>query len=201
MEEVKFFSENKYPFWFLKGFYYRNKNNFNEALKCYNKALSYTRDRSARYLSKSEHEITVVKMKKGDFSGALELAERSYKTFKWNSFHIAAYFRCYVREKDCEIDKLNELLEEMEKSYDPHKEIVLSSMRAEMMFYYYKDFPGSVAQFKALFASSNDPFMNYAIDAFRDVCTDNDAMQLFHSVLRQNNQLKENENFIPESDN
>ncbi len=196
MDEVAYFNNNRYSYWFLKGFYYRNKFLYDEALKCYNKALSYSSNKRARYLSKSEHEITVVKMKMGDFAGALDIAERSYKTFKWNSFHIAAYFRCYVRTKDCDIDKLNELLDEMEKSYDPHKEIVLSSMRAEMAFYYEHDFPKSVEMFKALFASSSDPFMNYAIDSFRDVCRDSDAMQLYNAVIRSYKKIKVDENFI-----
>lgn len=200
MDEVKYFNSEKYPFWFLKGFYYRNKHAFDDALVCYNRALEYTHNKRARYLSKSEHEITVVKMKMGDFSGALDLAERSYKTFRWNSFHIAAYFRCYVRTRDCDIDMLNNLIAEMENSYDPHKEIVLSSMRAEMAFYYYKDFPKSVELFKTLFMSSSDPFMNYAIDAFRDVCRDNDAMQLYNSVLRQNKGINVEESFIYDGD-
>ncbi len=196
MDEVKYFSNNKYSYWFLKGFYHRNKYQYDDALKCYNKALSFASNRRARYLSKSEHEITVVKMKMGDFSGALDIAERSYKTFRWNSFHIAAYFRCYVRMKDCDIDKLNDLIEEMEQSYDPHKNIVLSSMKAEMAFYYEHNFPKSVEMFKKLFASSSDPFMNYAIDSFRDVCRDNDAMQLYNSVIRNNKKMKIDDSFV-----
>ena len=200
MEEVKYFSNEKYPYWFLKGFYYRNKNLFDDALTCYNTALSHSRHKRAHYLSKSEHEITVVKMKKGDFTGALELAERSYRTYKWNSFHVAAYFRCYVRIKGCDIDILNGLIEEMANSYDPHKEIVLATMRAEMAFYYFKSFPQSVALFKSLFSAHTDSFVNYAIDAFRDVCKDNDAIQLFNAVIRQNKKLKVDEAFIYEEE-
>lgn len=196
MEEIKYFSSNKYSYWFLKGFYYRNKYFYDEALNCYNKALSYSSNKRARYLSKSEHEITVVKMKMGDFVGALDVAERSYKTFRWNSFHIAAYFRCYVRTKDCDIDRLNELLDEMEKSYDPHKDIVLSSLRAEMAFYYDHDFPKSIELFKSLLESNADPFINYAIDSFRDVCKDNDAMQVYNSVLRNFKRIKVDDSFI-----
>ncbi len=98
--------------------------------------------------------------------------------------------------KDCDIDKLNDLIEEMEQSYDPHKNIVLSSMKAEMAFYYEHNFPKSVEMFKKLFASSSDPFMNYAIDSFRDVCRDNDAMQLYNSVIRNNKKMKIDDSFV-----
>lgn len=196
MEEVKYFDTNKYSYWFLKGFYYRNKYNYSEALNCYNKALSKARDPRARHLSKAEHEITIVKIKMGDFAGALDLAERSYKTFKWNSFHIAVYFRCYVRTKDRDIEKLNELLNEMEKSYDPHKDIVLPSMRAEMAYYYNNDFVKSVNLFKELFNSQTDPFINYAVDSFRDVCKDQDAMTLFFSVIRMYKHIQVDDKFI-----
>lgn len=196
LEEINYFDKNKYSFWFLKGFYFRNKCQFDDALRCYNKALSYPSNKKAKYVSKAEHEITIVKMKMGDFAGAFDLAERSYKTFKWNSFHIAAYFRCYVRMKDCDIDILNELLKEMDESYDQHKEIVIASMRAEMAFYYKHDFPKSVELFKDLFESNDDPFINYAVDSFKTVCKDNDAMQLYGSVIRSYKKIKYDDSFI-----
>lgn len=194
LDEVKYF--DKYPYWFLKGFYFRNKEQYVLALDCYDKALRYTYDKRARYLSKSEHEITLVKMKMGDFGGALDLAKRSYDTFNWNSFHIAAYFRCYVRSRDREVGELDRLLEEIEKSHDPHKEIVLDTMRMEKAFYCEKDPAKAASIFDSILKSNQDSFVGYAVDAYRQICKDNESMELFSALLRKNKKIRYNENAI-----
>lgn len=186
LDEIKYFHDkSNYTLNFLKGFYYRNLKDYPKALQFYNLALKNSSDHNAQYISKSEHEITVVKMKTGDYGGALSLARRSYEKFPWNSFHISSYFRCLVRMPDRNEEVLQELMAAMESSYDPHKEIVIGTMRAEYDFFYKNDLGGAIEEYRSIFRNYHDGFVNYAVDSFRDICERRNAEVMYQSVLKE----------------
>ena len=184
LQAVEYFKNSDYSYYFLRGFYERHRKNYPKAEEFYEKALERSRSSSDReYVSKAEHELVIVKMELEDYTGALELAEKSYEREKDNSYHIEAYFRCLVRNVHSDKDLLMELINRMERSYAEGKIEIAGTMKAEYEFYKKNDFSSAVRQMKAIL--TNNPNSKYAKRAFRRMCKDNDAENVYSSAMRE----------------
>ena len=186
LQAVEFFSESNYSYNFLRGFYERQKRNYEKAQDFYEKALEQSRHSSDReYVSKAEHELVIVKMELEDFRGALELAQESYERERDNSYHVEAYFRCLVRSAHPDKEQLRELIERMESSYATGKETIARTMEAEYSFYIDHDFPKAIEIMKDILKRDLTEKKYYVERALKTMCKDNDAESLYHSVIKE----------------
>lgn len=185
LNEVAYFKDSDYSYYFLRGFYERHKKHYPKAEEYFEKALEGSKRSSDReYVSKAEHELVMVKMELEDYKGAMELAENSYEREKDNSYHIEAYFRCLVRSAHPDRDLLKELIERMKRSYADGSEIIAGTMEAEYKFYIEHDFPKSVEIMKEIIVIENSKKKNYAERAFRRICKDNDAENVYFGIMK-----------------
>lgn len=185
LSEVNYFNNSDYSYYFLRGFYERHQRHFSKAEKYFEKALECNKPSSERdYVSKAEHELVMVKMELEDYKGALNLAEKSYERDKDNSYHIEAYFRCLVRSAHPDKNLLKDLIERMERSYADGKETIAGTMEAEYKFYVDNDFPGTVEKIKEVIVADAGEKRGYAERAFKRICKDNDAENVFIGVMR-----------------
>lgn len=186
LTEVDYFRDTDYSYYFLRGFYERHKKNYLKAEEYYEKALEKSKFSSEReYISKAEHELVIVKMELEDYRDALELAEKSYEREKDNSYHIEAYFRCLVRSAHPDRGLLKELIGRMERSYAEGKEEIAGTMEAEYKFYIEHDFPGAVEKMREVLGMELVKKKHYAERAFKRICKDNDAENVFYGVMRE----------------
>lgn len=184
LQAVEYFKNSDYSYYFLRGFFERHKRNYPKAEEYYEKALERSKSSSDReYVSKAEHELVIVKMELEDYTGALELAEKSYEREKDNSYHIEAYFRCFVRNAHSDKVLLRELISRMERSYAEGKDEIAGTMKAEYKFYKENDFSGAVNLMKEVFTTN--PNSKYALRAFKRMCKDNDAENVFNGIMRE----------------
>lgn len=183
LQAVEYFKNSDYSYYFLRGFFERHKKNYPKAEDYYEKALERSKSSSDReYVSKAEHELVIVKMELEDYIGALELAEKSYNREKDNSYHIEAYFRCLVRNAHSDKELLRELISRMERSYAEGKEEIARTMKAEYKFYKESDFTSAIQQIKEILTTF--PKSKYAQLALKRMCKDNDAENVFNSIMK-----------------
>lgn len=195
-DEVKYFESSPYSYNFLRGFYYRHTKNYPKAEEYYRKALDNTRKYDEdSYTSKAEHEMVMVFMALDHYGEALELAKSSYKKESSNTFHIEAYFRCLVRSVRPDKEVLYRLMEEMDKSFDDHRETIYRTMKAEYCFYIKGDFPKAVALLRQIINDNTDNFYRYAVRALREMCNKQDAMSIYNSVIKSCKKFREEEDF------
>lgn len=184
LQAVEYFRNSDYSYYFLRGFFERQKKNYPKAEEFYEKALKRSKSSCEReYVSKAEHELVIVKMELEDYTGALELAEKSYNREKDNSYHIEAYFRCLVRNAHSDNQLLRELISRMDRSYAEGKEEIAGTMKAEYKFYKEHDFSNAVQQMKEILTSN--PRSKYAQLALRRMCKDNDAENVYNSIMSE----------------
>jgi tetratricopeptide (TPR) repeat protein len=184
LQAVEYFKNSDYSYYFLRGFYERHKGNYPKAEEYYEKALERSKSSSDReYVSKAEHELVIVKMELEDYSGALELAEKSYEREKDNSYHIEAYFRCLVRNAHADKELLRELITRMERSYAEGKVEIAGTMKAEYKFYKENDFSSAVLLMKEILTTN--PNSKYAHRAFKRMCKDNDAENVYNGIMKE----------------
>ena len=189
LHAVEYFKNSDYSYYFLRGFYERHRRNYPKAEEFYEKALEKSKSSSDReYVSKAEHELVMVKMELEDYPGALELAEKSYEREKDNSYHIEAYFRCLVRNAHADKDLLMELISRMERSYAEGKVEIAGTMKAEYKFYIEKDFSGAVYLMKEILSTNGSS--KYAQRAFKRMCKDNDAENVYNGIMKEIRQGK-----------
>ena len=188
LTEVDYFKSSDYSYYFLRGFYERHKKNYPKAEEYYEKALEKSKYSSDReYVSKAEHELVIVKMELEDYKGALDLAEKSYEREKDNTYHIEAYFRCLVRSAHPDKVLLKDLIDRMERSYAEGKEEIAGTMWAEYKYYVNHDFPGAVDKMREVLGMDLVKKKSYAERAFKRICKDNDAENVYFSIMRELN--------------
>ena len=184
IQAVEYFRNSDYSYYFLRGFFERHKKNYHTAETYYEKALEKSKTASDReYVSKAEHELVMVKMELDDYTGALELAEKSYEREKDNSFHIEAYFRCLVRKVHSDKFLLQELIKRMKRSYAERKDEIAGTMEAEYKFYKENDFQGAVLLMKEVLTAN--PKSKYAHRALKIMCKYNDAESVYNGVMKE----------------
>lgn len=138
-EEVRYFkdeireTETLKDYYFLLGFYYRNVDRMDEAENYFLQVLDQD-----PYHSKAKRELINVYLRTGEYAKALNWAAENYERQRTNILHIQAYFTCLIKKEeldDDDIDILNELMTQAEKSLDKKAEDIAREMRAEFNFY------------------------------------------------------------------
>lgn len=133
---ISFFKNeiNNLDYYFLLGFYHRNKNNKPKALDYYLKALEYYPEHS-----RTKREIVNLYLSLGQYDEALDLAKENYEKRKTNIYHIHSYFISLIRRKnkfpDSEIYTLKKLMNAVELSPDIKSVDILRCMKGEYAYY------------------------------------------------------------------
>ena len=115
--------------YFILGFYYRRKGDFDKALEYLEKA-----NRQYYDTNKVRRELVEVYMKMGNIEEALDLAKINYDNRPDNVFHIQAYFQCIntkpIRTAE-DITLQRKLLSEMEMSNARNASSMLVEMKKQ----------------------------------------------------------------------
>lgn len=114
---------------FLRGFFYRNKQQYPEAEKKYREALS-----KEPKMQRAKRELVSVLLSQRMYPEALDLSRENYETNRDNTYHICAYFRCLIQKHPLmreDIDTLDRLIIEVGESDSKKKESLVSSMKLE----------------------------------------------------------------------
>lgn len=122
---------------FLYGFYLRFKGQYDPAMTFLQRSLDINPTSQ-----KAKRELVNILLLRQDFKKAIELAKENYNQQKLNAFHIQAYFICLIRKpylsrEDKEI--IEQLLKNIEKSYDSKAKEIASVMNAEFEYFLNKD--------------------------------------------------------------
>lgn len=130
---------NNLDYYFLLGFYHRNKGNKAKALEYFESALlSYSEH------SRTKREIVNIYLSQGKYQDALELARQNYEKRQTNIYHIHSYFICLVRRQipftDSTILILQKLMNAVKISPDVKADDILRCMHGEFAFYVKGDF-------------------------------------------------------------
>ncbi|WP_127018807.1 toll/interleukin-1 receptor domain-containing protein [Flagellimonas beolgyonensis] len=139
-DHISFFKNetDNLDYYFLLGFYYRNKGNREKALEYYFKALN-----SYPEHSRTKREIVNIYLSLGKYDEALELAQQNYEKRQTNIYHIHSYFVSIIRKKKVDsydINTLKKLIDSMASSSDIKAEDILNCMRGEFAYYIEKNF-------------------------------------------------------------
>lgn len=136
-EIVRYFkdevSDNLKDYYFLLGFFYRNKDKMNEAEQNFLSVLEIDPDHS-----RTKRELVNVYLRMGEYKKAINWAKDNYRQFRTNILHIQAYFTCLIKEEtldESDLDTLQELLASAKKSLDKKAEEIYKEMQAEFDFY------------------------------------------------------------------
>lgn len=91
--EVSYFKDNHFSeqYYFLKGFYFRQKGLYKESENNYLKVL----DNNPRH-EKVRRELVIIYTSMQDYSTAIDLAEQNYNDYPDNLYHMQAYFDCLI---------------------------------------------------------------------------------------------------------
>ena len=137
LQNDRFFEEVKVmqgaDYWFLRGFYNRIGEKFQNAESCYRKAL-----KDSPNLQRAKRELVTSLLAQNQYEKALSLAKENYEYDKDNSYQIHGYFRCLVRKRQLnreEIKMLEALLEAMHTNYSDKHEEMYASMNIEYSAY------------------------------------------------------------------
>jgi tetratricopeptide (TPR) repeat protein len=185
-QQVEFFRDSLYSYYFLKGFFERHQKHYNDAEEYYRKALDLSRaDGDREYVSKAEHELVMVLTELGNYTEAYDLAKKSFERDKSNPYHIEAYFRCIANSSHPDRNLMKELIDRMELTYANNKSELVPSMKAQYYYYVGKDFGQAVSKLSDVIAAEGKETYKYARRALREICSHSDSMQTYNSVLRQ----------------
>lgn len=179
-DAVDYFS-GRYTYHFLLGFYYRNQELWDKAENEYESALIMSGDHSDN--NKIKQELVLVRIKRGDYAGALSLAEENYKRQRFNSFFIEAYFRCLVKSPYSDPSTLINLISDMEKSQGKsHKEIA-DTMQAEYQYYFKGDFWKAAELLRNTI--ERHPLLQYPREVYATICKEEDKPHLFRDFIKR----------------
>ena len=184
--EIEYFKNSLYSYNFLKGFYYRHQKQYEKAKEFYEEALKNVRQYDDdNYASKAEHEMVMVCMFLSRYEEALDLAKHSYERNPSNTYHIESYFRCLVRTAHPDKSVLNQLINDMYKSFDIHKDTIYKTMKAEYTYYVDKDFPKSIELLRDAIRIGRDSYRNYPVKSLKEICTKKEAISIANSIIKE----------------
>jgi toll-interleukin receptor len=184
--EIEYFRNSPYSYYFLQGFYYRQKKQYKRAKEFYGEALKNVRQYDDdNYASKAEHEMVMVCMFLGRYKEALDLARHSYERTPSNTYHIESYFRCLVRTAHPDKDILVELMEGIHNSFDTHRDIIYQTMKAEYTYYVDKNFSKSIEFLRDAIRIGKDSYRNYPVKSLKEICTKNEAISIANSIMKE----------------
>lgn len=168
---------------FLKGFYFRCKQQYPRALTFYNKALEQANGIEFAYVAKAKHEKVIVLMSLDNYYEAHSLARENYERDKTNTFHIDAYFRCHIRS--CEIDTavIDELISAMDSSYDSRKDHLVPTYKAEYIYRKQRDIPTALDMLEDILTKYPDRECRYTIEVYKEICSKQKLMVRFNTFM------------------
>lgn len=138
LDYLRFFKENAVVYNFLRGFYYRNIGERNEAMACYDKVLKI----DPRH-QRSKREKVNILLSWGKYEDAYELAKENYENDKNNIYHIHSYFITLVRRQEYltheDIVLLEDLIADMDSRVDHKAEDMVRCMKGEFAYYVKND--------------------------------------------------------------
>lgn len=190
-QEISFFSEDKFDYNYLYGFYFRHnskKSSLLKSKKYYQIAISQKEGRNHKTLTpiaKVEHELVIVMMKLKEFSGAISTAKINYQNNPRNSYHIRAYYNCLVHASRFDKEELLRLLKEMENLGARAASQFLPAMEAQYEFYVNNNFRQAIDRFRKIMNSDLVEGRIYAIEAFRDICNIRGADMIFANIVHE----------------
>lgn len=130
---------NNLDYYFLLGFYHRNKGNKGKALENFERALIAYPEHS-----RTKREIVNIYLSQGKYQEALELARQNFEKRQTNIYHIHSYFICLIRRQvkfsDSIIKTFGRLMNAVEKSPDVKADDILRCMQGELAFYVENNF-------------------------------------------------------------
>jgi TIR domain/Tetratricopeptide repeat len=127
-------------YYFLLGFFYRNTDRMDLAEDNFLKVLELDENHS-----RTKRELVNVYLRLGEYRRALNWARDNYYRFKTNILHIQAYFTCLVKQgEEADINIVEELLENANKSLDKKAPDIFKEMNAEFAYYVNRDYPRAV---------------------------------------------------------
>jgi tetratricopeptide (TPR) repeat protein len=138
LDYLRFFKDNTVVYNFLRGFYYRNIGERNEAMVCYDKVLKVDPKHQ-----RSKREKVNILLSWGKYEDAYELAKENYENDKNNIYHIHSYFITLVRRQEYltreEIILLEDLIADMDSRGDHKAEDMVRCMKGEFAYYVKND--------------------------------------------------------------
>lgn len=170
-----------YTYHFLLGFYYRMKELWGDAEKEYKNALKMTSESSDN--KKLKQELVLVRIKRGDYKGAVLLAEENYKTQRFNPFFIEAYFRCLVKDPYSDPIVLKRLISDMEKSQDKKHIEIANTMKAEYAYYFEGNFGEAIKILQGTI--EHYPGIQYTREAFSTICKDAKKPEIYRDFMKR----------------
>lgn len=117
---------------FLKGFFFRNQGDYEQAEKYYLKTLKKSK------MQKAKRELVTVLLCRNRFDDAFSMARENYENDPDNTYHIHAYFRCLVKKHNLgrdDIKVISELMDAVQNSYSLKKEELYVAMEIEYKAY------------------------------------------------------------------
>lgn len=115
---------------FVLGFYYKFLGQHTKALEKFQSCLTETN------YSRAKREIVEVYVHLEMYDNAIVYAEENYKSYPDNFFNIIQYYKCLIRQNECDKDTISELLsraKELDKLSDQSKQFY-----PEMLSLYYR---------------------------------------------------------------
>jgi hypothetical protein len=160
-------------------------------------ALKKSKDRK-QHVSKASHELVITLMKQGNYSDALNRAENNYKLDSSNSYHIDAYFHCYVRSSKPDLGVLNTLKKAIESSYVSNKDVILKTFDAEFAYFIRHNFDEAKSILEYVLIHMRGNYRYYAADLLKLICKGRDMMPIYNDIMSKSNGLEHDNNFVYE---
>ena len=136
---ISYFKNDNLDYYFLLGFFHRNKGNRQKALDYYYDALAVYPEHS-----RTKREIVNLYLSLGKYKDALDLAKENYEKRKTNIYHIHSYFICLIRSKknitESILITLKSLMVAVKSSPDIKSDDILRCMQGEFTYYIENDF-------------------------------------------------------------
>ena len=136
--------EDKFDEYFIKGLYYRKKKLYNRAEDNYRLALKI---RPHSLTAKNGLAISLQRQNK--YKEALNLARFTYQKQSTNPYFIVTYFKSLIRTNPDQIAVLNQLIKDLQSSWDINKESFGDMLQAEYHYFIEEDFNRAIAVYKA----------------------------------------------------
>ena len=129
---------------FLRGFSYRNTDNYEEAEHFYKQAL-----KKQPSMQRAKRELVTVMLAQRKYEEALEMAAYNFNHNPENTYHAHAYFRCLVKKKKIkneDLQVLEAIMEIVQNSFSDKKEELYAAMEIEFHAYALRDSPSKILQ-------------------------------------------------------
>lgn len=132
-DEIKLCNKNDADYYFLRGFYCRNNEEYYEAEQFYDKALW-----KSPSMQRAKREMVTALLAQDKYEDALEMARENYESSPENSYQIHGYFRCLVRKSTLSVEDketLNILMKAMQTNLSDKHEELYAAMNIEYQWY------------------------------------------------------------------